>query len=178
MFFYIDDIVFSYKRHQKDIVQGLVNQLQLKYTLTGGENLQWFLGIEILQDRKEKLIWLSQSSYIDKIANLAEAVQSSSTPMSKEELLLYEDIASYERIAKYQRKIGSLLYAAVITRPDIAFAVSRLSRFIINPGPKHHEGADQVLIYLKNTCSLVLQYRQDDYFRVASDTSFADNSIN
>ena len=34
-----------------------------------------------------------------------------------------------------------------------------------------------MLIYLKNTRSLALQYRQDDHFRVASDASFADNSI-
>ena len=53
MFFYVDDIVFSYKKHQKDTVLGLVSQLQLKYTLTGGEDLQWFLGIEILRDRRE-----------------------------------------------------------------------------------------------------------------------------
>jgi hypothetical protein len=176
MFFYVDDIVFSYRKHQKDNVLGLVGQLQQKYTLTGGEPLQWFLGIEILQDREEKLIWLSQSSYIDKIANLAETVQSSSTPMSKEELLPNEDIASYERITKYQRKNGSLLYAAVITRPDVAFAVSRLSRFITNPRPKHHEGVDRVLHYLKNTRSLALQYGRDDHFRVASDASFADNT--
>src|SRR5271170_5132927 len=97
--------------------------------------------------------------------------------MSKEELLPNEDIASYERITKYQRKIGSLLYIAVITRLDVAFAVSRLSRFITNPGPKHHEGADQVLHYLKHTRSLALQYGGEDHFRVASDASFADNSI-
>jgi hypothetical protein len=97
--------------------------------------------------------------------------------MLKEELLLNNDIASHKEITKYQRKIGSLLYAAVITRLDIAFAVSRLSRFIMNPRTKHHEGADQVLHYLKNTCSLALQYGRDDYFQVVSDTSFADNSI-
>ena len=65
----------------------------------------------------------------------------------------------------------------MITRLDVAFAVSRLSRFITNPGPKHHEGVDRVLLYLKNTQSLALQYGQDDHFRVASDASFADNSI-
>jgi hypothetical protein len=97
--------------------------------------------------------------------------------MLREELLLYEDIASYKRITKYQRKIGSLLYTAVITQPDVAFAVSRLSRFITNPRPKHHEAADRVLHYLKGTRSLALQYGQDDHFRVASDASFADNSI-
>ena len=117
MFFYVDDIVFAFKKHQKETALGLISQLQAKYNLTGGGDLQWFLGIEILQNREEKIIWLSQSSYIDKIANLAKTAQSSSirTPMTKEELLLNEDIANHERIMKYQRKIGSLLYAAVIT---------------------------------------------------------------
>jgi hypothetical protein len=142
MFFYVDDIVFAFKEHQRETAMGLISQLQIQYDLIGGEYLQWFLGIEILRNREEKLIWLSQSSYIDKIANLAETAQSSGTPMSKEELLPNESIANHEVIPKYQREIGSLLYAAVITRPDIAFAVSRLSRSIINPGTKHHEGAD------------------------------------
>jgi len=43
--------------------------------------------------------------------------------MKKEELLLFDGKASNVSIQKYQRKIGSVLYAAVITRPDIAFAL-------------------------------------------------------
>ena len=39
MFFYVDNIVFVYKKHQKDTILGLINQLQTKYTLQGGENL-------------------------------------------------------------------------------------------------------------------------------------------
>uniref|UniRef100_A0A093UK82 Retrovirus-related Pol polyprotein from transposon TNT 1-94 n=1 Tax=Talaromyces marneffei PM1 TaxID=1077442 RepID=A0A093UK82_TALMA len=41
------------------------------------------------------------------------------------------------------------MYAAVSTRPDVAFAVSRLARFLSNPGPEHHKAADKVLCYLK-----------------------------
>ena len=164
MFFYVDDIVFAFRKHETETAKGLINQLQNKYQLTGGGDLQWFLGIEILRDRDKKLIWLSQSSYIDKIANLAETTQSSSTPMSREELLPNEDIANHKEVMKYQRKIGSLLYTAVITRPDIAFAVLRLARFSTNPGIKHHEGADRVLHYLKRTRSLALEYRGDDHF--------------
>ena len=92
------------------------------------------------QGPKQELIWLSQSAYIDKIINLAKSTQPDDTPMSREELIPYEDRASYSEINLYQRKIGSLLYAAVSTRPDIAFATSRLARFLINPGPKHHLG--------------------------------------
>ncbi|KAF2972324.1 hypothetical protein GQX73_g1215 [Xylaria multiplex] len=47
----------------------------------------------------------------------------------------------------YQQKVGSILYAAVITRPDIAFGASRLVRFNHNPSPEHHKAADRLLSY-------------------------------
>jgi hypothetical protein len=69
------------------------------------------------------------------------------------------------------------LYAVVITRPDVAFAVSRLSRFMANPGPAHQRAADRVLLYLRDTSSWALAFGGDDDFRVASDASFADNTL-
>jgi hypothetical protein len=65
----------------------------------------------------------------------------------------------------------------VITRPDIAFATSRLARFNCNPGPEHHKESDRVIRYLVKTQGLALQYGNSDVFEVASDASFADNSI-
>lgn len=69
------------------------------------------------------------------------------------------------------------MYMAVNTRPDIVFAVSRLVRFLINPGPEHHKAADRVLNYLKLHAGYSLQLGNGDKFTVASDASFADNSI-
>lgn len=79
-------------------------------------------------------------------------------------------------MAAYQRKTGSLLYAAVITRPDIAFAVSRLARFNSNPGPAHHLAADRVLQYLGRTRQYALRFGGADNLEIASDASFADNT--
>ena len=178
IFFYVDDIVVAYKKSKQPMVHELIKKLQQKYNLEGGQQLQWFLGIRVLRDRERKLIWLSQSTYIDKIANLATSSQPDSTPMSQEELMSYKDRASYSEINSYQRKIGSLLYAAVTTRPDIAFATSRLSRFLTNPGPNHHAAADRVLLYLSRYRNLGLQFGgKDDTFTVASDASFADNTL-
>jgi hypothetical protein len=122
------------------------------------------------------LIWLSQNAYLQKIAKLAEPGRAHNIPITKEELLPNAGKASPSEITEFQRKVGSLLYAAVITRPDVAFATSRLARFNTNPGPEHHRAADQVLRYLLNTSSLSLQFGGDDDFRIASDASFADNS--
>ena len=50
----------------------------------------------------------------------------------------------------YRSLVGSILYLQ-LTRPDIAYAVKELSRFLINPGPKMWAAAKNVLRYLKGT---------------------------
>ena len=51
----------------------------------------------------------------------------------------------------YQEAVGSLMYAVVATRPDIAYAVSYLARFMLNPGRVHWEAVKKVNRYLKGT---------------------------
>ena len=66
-----------------------------------------------------------------------------------------EDIARMARIP-YREAVGSLMYAAIATRPDIAFAVSMLSQFLDNPGPRHWEAAKRIFRYLQGTKTWVL----------------------
>jgi hypothetical protein len=154
-----------------------MSKIKSKYTVTRGEDLQWFLGIQILRDRTRRLIWLSQASYIKKIAKLADSEQSCATPMTKDELFPFEGLATTASRRRYQRKIGSLMYAAVCTRLDISFAVSRLSRFLMNPGPEHHAAADRALLFLGSHKDYALQLGGGDTFNVASDASFGDNTL-
>ena len=48
----------------------------------------------------------------------------------------------------YREAIGSLMWAAVATRPDIAFAVSLLSQFLENPGEIHWKAVERIMRYL------------------------------
>jgi hypothetical protein len=50
---------------------------------------------------------------------------------------------------RYSQIIGSLMYLASATRPDISFAVSKLSRFDSNLGDDHWHALKRVLRYLK-----------------------------
>jgi Reverse transcriptase (RNA-dependent DNA polymerase) len=182
IFFYVDDIVIAFEKgpRKRALVDQITAELKATYTLTGGESLQWFLGIEILRDRQRRLIWLWQGDYIDKIGKLFVKNDPSAppvTPMRNKELFPYDGKATFTSINQYQKKIGSILYAAVITRPDIAFAVSRLARFNTNPGPEHHSEADRVIRYLDGTKNLALRLGGSDLFEVASDSSFADNIL-
>uniref|UniRef100_A0A093ULN7 Retrovirus-related Pol polyprotein from transposon TNT 1-94 n=1 Tax=Talaromyces marneffei PM1 TaxID=1077442 RepID=A0A093ULN7_TALMA len=177
LFFYVDDIVLAYKKSRQLEADSVLNQLRAKYNISGGEDLEWFLGMRIIRDRSNKVIWLSQATYIDKIAKLADTRQTDDTPMSREELLPYEGTATYKSQHHYQRKVGSIMYAAVSTRPDVAFAVSRLARFLSNPGPKHHKAADKVLCYLERHRAYALRLGGSEDFSVSTDASFADNTL-
>jgi len=52
---------------------------------------------------------------------------------------------------EYSRVIGCLMYAMTSTRPDIAYAVGRLSRYTSNPSTHHWQAIRRVLKYLKGT---------------------------
>ena len=66
---------------------------------------------------------------------------------------------------------------AVTTRPDVAFAVSRLARFLINPGPLHHKVTDKVINYLMSIKDLALYFGGFNDLEVVSNALFADNTL-
>lgn len=102
--------------------------------------------------------------------------------MSEDSLGPYDGQATAESIHRFQQKIGSVNYAAVITRADIARTAARLSEFMRNPGPDHHAAADRAIQYLHSTKGLAIQYTgppDDDpgtpYLLCSSDAAFADD---
>ncbi|KAF7570459.1 hypothetical protein PtrM4_104610 [Pyrenophora tritici-repentis] len=178
IFFYVDDIIVAYHSKQESEAMKAINRIQEKYACTGGDDLQWFLGVEVMRNRKQKTIQLSQAAYVDKISQLINHQNvRHDTPMSGIELRPRKGLAAPAEVSKYQRKIGSLLFAAVTTRPDIAFATSRLARFLVNPSIEHQEAADRVLLYLRKTMNLALELGTGEGLQVASDASFADNTL-
>lgn len=62
----------------------------------------------------------------------------------------------------YRSLIGSLMYLATSTRPDIIHAVSLLSQFNEDPGPCHWKAAKRVLRYLKGTKDLKLIFKKEE----------------
>ena len=76
----------------------------------------------------------------------------------------------------YREAIGSLLYLAVRTRPEIAVAVSVLSKHVQEPKPCHWEGVKRVFRYLKGTASHGLCYtttEQDPALKLLCDADWA-----
>ncbi|GJW65124.1 hypothetical protein Tco_0117008 [Tanacetum coccineum] len=68
-----------------------------------------------------------------------------------------------ERMSKvpYANAVGSLMYLMVCTRPDITYAVSVVSRYLVNPGKNHWEAVKWILKYLRGTANVGLVYGTD-----------------
>jgi hypothetical protein len=132
--------------------------------------------MEILRDLPLGHIWLGQEAYIEKIAKLADHRRIYLTPISSNELLPNQKHASPAKIQNYQRKIDLLLFTIIFIRLNIAFAISRLAKFLNNPNLAHYKTADRALMYLYNTRQLFLRFGGQDNLVVASDASFANNS--
>ena len=69
-----------------------------------------------------------------------------------------------EQMAKvpYASTIGSLMYAILCTRPDIAYAISVTIRFQSNPGLEHWVAVKSIFKYLRRTKDLILTYGGSD----------------
>jgi hypothetical protein len=128
--------------------------------------ISWLLGIRVTRNRAERTISLSQTTYIDSILSrfaLADAKPCTS-PMipgivyTKDQSPNSPEEAVQMKKTPYREAIGSLMYVAVATRPDIAFAVSALSQFLSNPGRAHWEAVKRVFKYLSGTKTLELTY--------------------
>ncbi|KAE8678429.1 Senescence-specific cysteine protease SAG12 [Hibiscus syriacus] len=59
----------------------------------------------------------------------------------------------------YASAVGSLMFAMICTRPDIAQAVGVVSRYMVNPGKEHWNTVKRILRYIKGTSNVVLCYR-------------------
>jgi len=105
---------------------------------------------------------MSQKNYIETILKRfkMENAASAPTPLNPSVILTKREGEPSDRVASnlYAIAIGSLMYAAMATRPDIAFAVQTLSQFTTNPGPEHWTAVKRVFRYLSGTRDYKLTY--------------------
>ena len=130
-----------------------------QYKMTDLGPAKRFLGLEI--GRSGDSITLGQQAYIEAILhrfNMQDA-NTVSTPVCHK--IRLDAIPANEKqadIALYQSIVGSLMWAALGTRPDIAYAVAALSRYTTNPYMTHMTAAKRVLRYLKGTSEAKIHF--------------------
>eukprot|EP00252_Welwitschia_mirabilis_P018673 TRINITY_DN4156_c0_g1_i5.p1 TRINITY_DN4156_c0_g1~~TRINITY_DN4156_c0_g1_i5.p1 ORF type:complete len:1283 (+),score=262.04 TRINITY_DN4156_c0_g1_i5:125-3973(+) len=154
---YVDDMLIA--GNDLHEIQRLKSQMAKKFATKDLGQAKQILGMRIERDRKSGKLWLSQSDYIHKVLKRFNMADCSpvSTPLAGHFKLSKEDcpISSWEKKGMmdipYTSVVGSLMYAMVCTRPDLAQAVGVVSRYMSNPGRTHWEAVKWMLRYLKGT---------------------------
>ena len=152
---YVDDMLIV--GSDDKMITSTKNMLNSRFDMKDMGLADVILGIKI--KRTSNGLVLSQSHYVDNILGKFDKDKSgiARTPV---DVTLHFSKNKGESVAQveYFRVIGSLMYLMSCTRPDIAYAVNKPSRYTSNPGAMHWQGIMRVLKYLRFTRDYGLHY--------------------
>ncbi|CAI7827073.1 unnamed protein product, partial [Closterium sp. NIES-54] len=137
------------------------SELQKRHTCTDLGDLRSYLGLQITRERARHTSTLTQSHRVQQVLQRFNFTYSSpqATPLSTHHSLsaLPSD-ESVEPSGSYPELVGCLMYLMTCTRPDLAYPLSNLTRYVA-PGrhrPEHMDAAKRVLCYLCSTSGMGL----------------------
>ncbi|GAX86625.1 hypothetical protein CEUSTIGMA_g14033.t1, partial [Chlamydomonas eustigma] len=167
--------------HVDDMLIGstvLANVIELKQQLGSMVEIKdlgvasYYLAMEV-QQRSDKLL-LTQQKYISEILERFQVPQfeKKHTPMDTRQLSAEDgDLLDDQSTAKYREMTGCLMYVCRGTRPDIAYSVGVLARYMKQPRTLHLKAAMDILKYLAATKLMGIEYGgQRDTFVGYSDS--------
>jgi len=161
---YVDDILLI--GNDIELLNSVKGYLNKSFSMKDLGEAGYILGIKIYRDRSRRLIGLSQSTYLDKILKKFRMDESKKgfLPMLQGKTLsktqspaTAENRREMDKIP-YASAIGSIMYAMLCTRPDVAHAISLTSRYQSDPGLEHWTAVKNILKYLRRTKDMFLVY--------------------
>ncbi|CAI7802929.1 unnamed protein product [Closterium sp. NIES-54] len=156
---YVKDLVFA--TADTAGLAHVKSELQKRHTCTDLGELRSYLGLHITRARAQRTITLTQSHMVQQVLQHFDFTYSSpqATPLStRHSLSALPSDESVESSGPYPEVVGCLMYLMTCTRPDLAYPLSILARYVA-PGrhrPEHMAATKRVLRYLCSTSGLGL----------------------
>ena len=155
MVLYIDDILLA--SSDVNLLNDTKRILSANFNMKDLGEASFVLGIEIYRDRSRNLLGLSQRAYINHVLKRfnMQTCKAGDVPVVKGDKLNNEQCPKNDlekdamKTIPYDNAIGSLMYAQVCTRPDIAFIINVLGRYFSNLRRDHWVAAKKVKRYLQ-----------------------------
>jgi hypothetical protein len=155
---YVDDVLFV--GPSQSFIQSKKKLFMAKWECRDLGDCKEFLRMRIT--RKDRSIYLDQCSYLEKVIERFGMTNAkyARTPLPVGYIPTpNQGEVNPQMRTQFQQIIGSLLYIMLGTRPDIAFAVTKLAQFAANPSKEHLDKAKYVLRYLAGTAKYALVYK-------------------
>ena len=159
---YVDDILVI--TNNTSMLNSVKNQISTAFETRDLGPATFFLGIDIIRDRTTKTIKLTQTRHTTDLLSKFNMEKSKpfDTPSSIAIKLTADGEPLDTKEHPYSTLIGSLMYLASCTRPDIAQAVGALARYMSKPTTTHWTAAKHVLRYLAGTTDYGIIFTPSD----------------
>ena len=132
---YVDDLLLF--GPNMAAIRALKRALSDRFQITDLGPVAYYLGMEVTRDRPSRTLWLGQSGYLERVLRDFGMWDCApvGTPMDMVKLEAADGsyVADAAVRTRYQSAVGSLMYAIIGTRPDIAYAISVVNRYGSNP---------------------------------------------
>ncbi len=176
---YVDDLTIA--AANVDTLARFKTEMSKRYEMKDLGELHFILGLQVKRDRSARTLHLSQKQYINTVLERFDMLgcKPAKSPLrSKTVMSLRKEGEEKADQARYLAAVGSLMYAMLGTRPDLAYPVGLLGRFASDPSVTHWDGVLSVFKYLKHTSDLGITYsggceQLDGY----SDADFATSDV-
>ncbi|CAI7881681.1 unnamed protein product [Closterium sp. NIES-53] len=160
MVVYVDDIlIFS---PSSDLVKEVMLKLQDQFKCKALGDVSFYLGLHIERDVEKRCMRVHQRKYLEALAaNFGQSGGHVATPFPSGFKCVKgpeEESVGEEDRRRFHSLVGSLMYAAVNTRPDVAFATGQLARVVQCPNEDQVAAEMRVAKYLGQTATVGLQY--------------------
>jgi hypothetical protein len=152
---YVDDLIFT--GNDEKVFADFKHSMKNNFAMTDLGRMKYFLGVEVKQD--EKGIYINQQKYaleILKRFGLSEC-NSVCNPLVPGCKLKKDESGKASDSTKYKHMVGSLMYL-LATRPDLAFSVCLVARYMERPTEIHVAAVKRIMRYLKGTVNYGLVY--------------------
>ena len=154
---YVDDMLIACKL--KEEMKKLKKELSFEFEMKNLGPAKKILRMKIVRGRSEKMLFLTQTDYVRKVLDRFGMLSSKSVStsfathikLSKQQEPTREVDMEYMVRILYSSAVGSIMYVMVCSRPDIAFGVGMVSRYMGNPGKSHWESIKWILRYLNGS---------------------------
>jgi len=170
---YVDDLIVAGERFAG--VQAIKSGVAAKFEVRDMGEVKDFVGIKVMRDKKTKKLTLSNPGHI--MALLQAFGMATCTPNKTATASGVKLSKTGENLLpdgnRYAELVGSLFYLSTTTRPDIAFSVGVLSRFMSCPEQNHMRAAKGVLRNLRGTTRLGVMYGGNEALQGYVDADWA-----
>ena len=156
---YVDNFVVTGESSGR--IEQVETALAQKFNVKDPGELHYFLGVQVIQDHERGTVWIGQPTFTESVLqkygmNEAKPIK---TPVNVNlKLLKASEECELVDQSLYQSAVGSLLYLATRTRPNIAFAINNVARFFSKPTKHHWMAEKRIFRYLRGTTHFGLLY--------------------